>query len=127
MEDPLPFGHSLPALIARGKLITHATPESLLRAVDGGVWEWQVPSSELSAVRQQFRVSAMARRTDGVLMRIVSSVAPGPGATPVTPTLEDAYLFAIGRAEGGPAAMGAADVAGAAGVGASAMTLPVVT
>src|SRR6267142_4825869 len=32
------------ALIAGGRLVAHAAPEALLRRVDGGVWEWQVPS-----------------------------------------------------------------------------------
>ena len=104
------------ALIARGRLVTHATPEALLRAVDGGVWEWRVPSAELNTIRQQFRVSAMVRRSDGVLLRIVSEASPGPGATPVTPTLEDAYLFAIGRAESAAPTPGGGHAAGSARV-----------
>jgi len=32
------------------------------------------------------------RRADGVRLRIVSEAAPGRGAEPVFPTLEDAYL-----------------------------------
>ncbi len=104
------------ALIARGRLVAHASPEALLRAVDGGVWEWQVPSAELSRIRQAFRVSAMARRRDGVLLRIVSETSPGPGATPVMPTLEDAYLFAIGRAESAARAPGAGPAAGPAAI-----------
>jgi ABC-2 type transport system ATP-binding protein len=99
------------ALIARGRLVAHASPEALLRTVDGGVWEWKVPSTELVAVRQRYRVSGSVRRTDGMLLRVLADASPGPGATPATPTLEDAYLYAIDRATS--AAAGAAAVAGA--------------
>jgi ABC-type multidrug transport system ATPase subunit len=94
------------ALIARGRLIAHASPEALLRTVEGGVWEWQVPSAELPAIRQRWRVSGSVRRSDGVLVRVLAGASPGPGATPAPPTLEDAYLHAIDRA-------GAAATAGA--------------
>jgi ABC-type multidrug transport system ATPase subunit len=92
------------ALIARGRLVAHASPEALLGSVAGGVWEWKLPSAELSAVRQRFRVSGSVRRDDGVVVRIVSETAPGPGAIPIAPTLEDAYLHAIGRADAAAAA-----------------------
>ena len=36
------------ALIAKGSLVAHATPEALLRQVEGKVWEWVVPSADLN-------------------------------------------------------------------------------
>jgi ABC-2 type transport system ATP-binding protein len=83
------------ALIAEGRLLQHAAPEELLRAVEGRIWEWVIPSAELSALRQQVLISAALRRPDGVHVRAVSSDQPVVEAQRATPTLEDAYLHAI--------------------------------
>lgn len=83
------------ALIANGRLLQHALPETLLQAVTGQVWGWLVPSSELTAVRQHHLITNTIRRADGILARIVSDNTPHPDATPLTATLEDAYLYAI--------------------------------
>jgi len=84
------------ALISEGMLVTHASPEELLRRVDGKVWEWVVPSAELNAVRQRYRISNTARRGDGLHARVLSD-APPNGAQPVTPNLEDAYLDCLSQ------------------------------
>jgi len=83
------------ALIANGYLLAHAAPEALLQMVAGLVWEWTVPSGELQAVRQVHLVSSTVRTGEGVRLRIVGESAPAAEARPVTPTLEDAYLYAI--------------------------------
>ena len=83
------------AIIVRGRLVRHAAPEDLLRAVQGQVWEWLIPSSEVPAARTKFRVSATIRKNDGVLIRVLAASAPGPAAHPVEPSLEDAYLQAV--------------------------------
>jgi ABC-2 type transport system ATP-binding protein len=88
------------ALIARGHLVTCAAPEKLLRSVDGHVWERVVPSAELPALRQQYLTSSTMHRTDGVHLRIVADEAPGSGAMPQPPTLEDAYLYWISGKKG---------------------------
>jgi len=82
------------ALISGGTLVAHAPPEELLRAADGNVWEWVVPSAELSAVRQRYLISGTARRADGVHVRLLAEAAP-TGAIPVAATLEDAYLHCL--------------------------------
>lgn len=82
------------ALVDRGRLLAHAEPEELLRRAEGRVWEWVIPSSELTAARERWKISGTFRRADGVHARVVSDVPP-PGAAPVTPTLEDAYLAAL--------------------------------
>jgi ABC-2 type transport system ATP-binding protein len=83
------------AIIRQGRLVTHHTPEALLRDVEGKVWEWVVPSDELHAVKQRFLVSATMRRSDGVRARIISNERPHASAAPAAPTLEDAYLASI--------------------------------
>ena len=91
------------ALISQGRLVAHAAPEDLLRAVEGKVWEWVVPSSELNAARRQYLISNTARRSDGVHVRLLASQPP-PGTSPVAPTLEDAYLFCLSQHRAGVAA-----------------------
>ncbi|MBN2007079.1 MAG: ABC transporter ATP-binding protein [Anaerolineae bacterium] len=89
------------ALINHGQLLRHALPEELLQAVEGKVWGWLVSSDALTALKTQHPIasgctlSATTRRADGVLARIVGDAAPDPAATPLPPTLEDAYLYFI--------------------------------
>jgi ABC-type multidrug transport system ATPase subunit len=91
------------ALLSQGTLVAHATPEQLLSGVEGKVWEWVVPSSELNSVKQRYLVSNTIRRTDGVHVRVLGS-QPTVGAQPVMPTLEDAYLFSLSTHRAGAAA-----------------------
>jgi ABC-type multidrug transport system ATPase subunit len=82
------------ALISKGVLVVHASPEGLLRGVEGNVWEWVISSSELNSVRQRYLISGTVRRADGVHVRLFAPDPPN-GAQPVAPTLEDAYLFSL--------------------------------
>ena len=85
------------AILSHGRLLAHAAPEDLLRSVEGKVWDWTVPSAELSRIKQQFPISASARRSDGVHLRIVTDVSPAAEAIPTVPSLEDAYLYCLSR------------------------------
>jgi ABC-type multidrug transport system ATPase subunit len=84
------------ALIAGGQLIRHAAPETLLRDVDGRVWECVAGSDDVEGIRREWLVTGTVRRADGVHVRIVSSEPPRPDARSLAPTLEDVYLEAIG-------------------------------
>jgi ABC-2 type transport system ATP-binding protein len=88
------------ALINAGRLLRHGAPEDLLQAVEGLVWQWVIPSAELSAAKQQYLISSTARRSDGVHLRVVGSTPPSPDAQAILPTLEDAYLHFIAAANG---------------------------
>lgn len=83
------------AVLAHGQLLAHDSPEGLLASVAGKVWEVVVPSSELPALRQKYLISNTAHRSDGVHARVVANAAPGAGARPLEPSLEDAYLAAL--------------------------------
>jgi ABC-type multidrug transport system ATPase subunit len=83
------------AVLAHGQLLAYDSPEGLLASVAGKVWEVVVPSSELPALRQKYLISNTAHRSDGVHARVVANAAPGAGARPLEPSLEDAYLAAL--------------------------------
>jgi ABC-type multidrug transport system ATPase subunit len=83
------------AMMDRGRLLSCAEPEELLRGVEGRVWEWVIPSAELPAARERWKISSTVRRADGVHARVVSEIPPAPGAVRVPPSLEDAYLAVL--------------------------------
>jgi ABC-2 type transport system ATP-binding protein len=91
------------ALIRQGRLLRCATPEVLLRGVEGKVWEWTVPSTELTAVRERHLISSTIRHTDGVHVRAVADAAPAADAQALPPRLEDAYLYYVSNGSGGAA------------------------
>ena len=88
------------AIIHRGRLLEHGAPEKLLQTVDGKVWQWVIPSADLTAVKQQYNISSTARRSDGVHVRVIDETLPHPDAQATIPTLEDAYLLFISSANG---------------------------
>ena len=83
------------ALIDQGRLLAFAAPEELLRRVEGKVWEWVMPSAELPAAREKWKISNAIRRADGVHARVVSERPPVADAKSVAPSLEDAYLAVL--------------------------------
>lgn len=83
------------AIMNKGRLLRLASPETLLQAVTDKVWEWDVPSTALAEIRKSHLVSSMARRADGIHLRVVQEQAPASAARQVSPNLEDAYLFVV--------------------------------
>lgn len=95
------------ALIDQGRLQAYATPEELLRRVEGKVWEWVIPSAELPAAREKWKISNAIRRGDGVHARVVSERPPVADAKSVPPSLEDAYLAVLEGSRGSRLGMAA--------------------
>ena len=79
--------------MGQGRLLSQGTPEELLAAVRGRVWELELPAAELDALRARHAVGATLRRGTNVLARLVAEGSPGAGARSVEPSLEDAYLM----------------------------------
>jgi hypothetical protein len=73
----------------------HGTPEALITAAQGHVWNWTIPSDRLAEARTQFRISRAQRRAQGVEIRVVGERAPSADAALVAPDLEDAYLWLL--------------------------------
>jgi ABC-type multidrug transport system ATPase subunit len=81
------------AVVANGQLLLSASPEELLQNVEGRVWDWLVSSADLPGVKERYLLSGTIRRSDGVLVRVVSDTPPTADALPAAPRLEDAYLY----------------------------------
>ena len=92
------------AVIRGGALVACGTPENLLQAAAGSAWQAVLSSAEFERVRPGLTVSNVVRRADGVHLRLVSRERPLPGATPVEPDLEDAYLLLMRDAPASAAA-----------------------
>jgi ABC-2 type transport system ATP-binding protein len=89
------------AIINKGRLISRAHPEQLLKQLEGSVWEWMTTSQELTDLKRQYLVSGMIRRMEGIEVRAVSAVQPCSDAQSVTPNLEDVYLSMVAQRQGG--------------------------
>jgi len=83
------------AIMNKGRLVIYASPEQLLRSVEGKVWEIVVASSELAELKCSYILGSTARTSQGVRVRVVGEKTPEGDARQVMPTLEDAYLFLL--------------------------------
>lgn len=83
------------ALMAKGRLLAHASPSELMDVVRDKVWETVIPEDGLSELRQKHVIGSLSHSGQGVRARIVSAVRPEGEARQVEPALEDAYLFFI--------------------------------
>ncbi|KEK22998.1 ABC transporter ATP-binding protein [Bacillus gaemokensis] len=83
------------ALLSKGNVLAHMRPEQLLKHVEGKVWEWAIPASELHNVQKKYIVSSAIQRSDGIHARIVSDHAPSAKAHMVAASVEDAYLYYV--------------------------------
>jgi ABC-2 type transport system ATP-binding protein len=83
------------AILTAGELRRRGTPEDLLRSADGLVWEATVPIDAVADIRQRATITRTVRTPHGVRVRAVASTPPVPGAHPVEPDLEDAYVSSV--------------------------------
>jgi len=82
-------------LVNQGELVSHTTPEDLLLAVEGRVWECVVSAADFPMFKQHHRVSGIVRRSDGFRVRVVSEQKPWGNALLQAAQLEDAYLYCL--------------------------------
>jgi ABC-2 type transport system ATP-binding protein len=84
-------------VLNRGAVVADTSPEGLLAQSSGKVWSVTTDAATAMRLQGAFQVSALVQQTGGITLRIVSSSRPHESASPVEPTLEDAYLLAVGE------------------------------
>jgi ABC-2 type transport system ATP-binding protein len=83
------------AVMRDGRLIANGTPGDLLARAAGQVWACELAEAELAALRERHPVSHVERVSGGLRVHAIARTAPLPAASPVAPTLEDAYLACL--------------------------------
>lgn len=92
------------AIITQGQLIAHASPEALLKNLDGKVWTTIVDHANAGRMEDEHIVSNTVRRSEGFELRIIADDKPDQRATLSAPTLEDCYLYFTRQHRAGDAA-----------------------
>ena len=78
-----------------GRVVADTSRDALLAAAAGSVWATTVDPVTATRLQETATVSGMVADGHRVTVRIVSRTPP-QGASPVEPTLEDAYLLTVG-------------------------------
>jgi len=82
------------AIMQDGKLLTHAPQHAIIKQAEGRIFEVMLDNLDLNSFKTQYKVIDTARQSDKIKVRYIST--PDrifTSSTPVTATLEDAYLF----------------------------------
>ncbi len=87
------------ALLNKGELLASGSPESIIGTAAGNVWEAVIPSGEFGNRKKPLRISSAVQKPDGMHVRFVGPGDLLPGAHPVEPGLEDAFLFLLDGAQ----------------------------
>jgi ABC-2 type transport system ATP-binding protein len=80
------------AVLHRGRVRFSGTITQMLDTVRGKVWQVDLPTAELAGFRGRYLETGLLREGDRVRLRLVADDVREPGARPVDPTLEDAYI-----------------------------------
>jgi ABC-type multidrug transport system ATPase subunit len=90
------------AVLLEGKVKFVGSPQELIERTRGNVWQAHVPESDLNNVRKTTNVVHHMRDRGKVRVRILAEEQPLTEAKQVIPTLEDAYMWLMGRTERNP-------------------------
>lgn len=83
-------------VLHQGRIRFDGTPSELVRRAQGHVGVLEVKGAGESALDDRFRITGRMVTVQGASCRIVGDKLP-PDCRPVTPTLEDAYIYCMGN------------------------------
>lgn len=90
------------AVLNAGRIVYRGSPEALVTRAEGKTWRVQADDVEFETISQRFLVVTVAVDGGRMDLRFVGDGPPPAQAEPVTPNLEDAYVYFMGmeNAEG---------------------------
>lgn len=86
-------------VMGKGRLLHQGAPAKITAAVEGRVWECLLPSGEAEALMLRYPVTNFRNEGESIRLRLVSGAIPCEAARPVSPTLEDLYLYYFSEEE----------------------------
>lgn len=81
------------AILNKGKLICFCKTDELLTFLEGNVWECSVAEKDLEDIKNKYITGNISRKNNEMVIRVISEFQPTKAATPVQPTIEDAYIY----------------------------------
>ena len=90
-------------ILKSGGLIGQGTESEIMNDVKGHVWQCVVPEREVQKINEKYIVSNLRNSGENVELRIISEFQPMNEAKYAEATLEDAYLYQMGKT---PASIG---------------------
>ena len=84
-------------LLQKGNVLAVKKPHELLKQLNGHVWIISVPTSEETALTKEYACSNVIHTDGRSVIRVLSERKPHPGATLITPNMEDMYLYYFGK------------------------------
>jgi len=87
------------AVLLEGRVKFVGSPQDLIERTRGNVWQAHIPESDLDKVRRTANVVHHMRDAGNVRVRILAEEQPLAEAKQVIPTMEDAYMWLMGRKE----------------------------
>jgi ABC-2 type transport system ATP-binding protein len=84
-------------ILQEGRVLADTTPEALLAQTAGKVWSVTTDQATALQLQAAYQISTMVNQMNGITLRIVSATRPHDAAVVIDPSLEDAYLLAVGK------------------------------
>ncbi len=81
------------ALLDRGHLLFSGPPEELVRHAENKTWKVEIDDAGFAELSRLWHVVSVTPEGDGLTVRVVGDDTPPPGAVPLSPNLEDAYVY----------------------------------
>ena len=84
-------------LLKNGTAYRNASPSELAREIEGCVWHVSASEDQLKDFLGVYKIVNVYREEISFVLRIVSDEKPCPEALPLSPGLEDVYLYHFGE------------------------------
>lgn len=85
------------AVLNNGELRYLGNPLDMAETAKGAVWQVEVSVSEFDQLSEEYKVIHHMRDGQKIRARLLAAEKPTEDAIPVTPLLEDAYLWMLGK------------------------------
>ena len=86
------------AVMKKGEFLYAGSMKELLREAKGHVWVCQARDEvQAREIEREYHISSKQLSEKGVQIRLINEKKPEVDCIPVEPTLEDAYIFIVGK------------------------------
>lgn len=86
-------------VMKKGQFIHQGKSQEIIHSIDGKVWECSVPNESVASLQARCNIGNLRSEGSQTILRIIGDERPLETAIPVTPNLEDLYLYYFNEEE----------------------------